>query len=62
MCCDQPRLTEDVAFLSQLRADQGPPASTREGLNTAGALARKHDFTLKRHHKYHSIHDYTCTY
>lgn len=30
---------EDVAFLSQLRADQGPPASTREGLNTAGATA-----------------------
>ena len=32
-----PRPMEDVAFLSQLRADQGPPASTREGLNTAGA-------------------------
>eukprot|EP00438_Fugacium_kawagutii_P018393 Skav220281 [mRNA] locus=scaffold915:62742:72034:+ [translate_table: standard] len=33
-------LLEDVAFLSQLRADQGPPASTREGLNTAGLPMR----------------------
>eukprot|EP00435_Cladocopium_sp_Y103_P067390 s358_g30.t1 len=31
---------EDVAFLSQLRTDQGPPASTREGLNTAGLPMR----------------------
>ena len=27
---------QDVAFLSKLRADQGPPASTREGMNSAG--------------------------
>ncbi|CAK9047919.1 unnamed protein product [Durusdinium trenchii] len=31
---------EDVAFLSKLRNDAGPPASTKEGLNSAGLPMR----------------------
>ena len=40
---------EDVAFLSQLRADAGPPASTREGLNSEGRWDLKG--TKRRHEK-----------
>ena len=62
-----PRTMEDVAFLSQLRADQGPPASTREGLNTAGATDLDmhiwiHLIGLTHTHTHTHIHTYIHTY